>query len=50
MAQIIDRRPDTIASGLLPAGRVVDVVPLTYGRARLVVSRNAQASWYEDGW
>ena len=50
MALIIDPRPDTIASGLLADGRVVDVIPLTYGRARLVVSRDAQVNWYEDGW
>ena len=50
MAQITPRRPDTLASGLLPDGRIVDVVPLTYGRARLVVSRDARVNWYDDGW
>lgn len=50
MVLIIDRRPDTLASGLLPDGRIVDVIPLLYGRARLVVSRDARVNWYEDGW
>jgi hypothetical protein len=34
----------------LPDGRVVDVAPLTFGRARIVVSRDAEAMTWDDGW
>ena len=34
----------------LPDGRVLDVIPLTFGRARLVVSENATTQFYLDGW
>jgi hypothetical protein len=34
----------------LPDGRVLDVYPLTFGRARLVVSADAGAQVYDDGW
>ena len=33
----------------LPDGRDVEVWPLTFGRARLVVGRELYAS-YDDGW
>ena len=29
--------------------RVLDVVPLTFGRARLTISPDAEADWYLDG-
>jgi hypothetical protein len=35
---------------VLPDGRVLDVFPLTFGRARLVVSRSADSLLYDDGW
>lgn len=31
-------------------GRVADVIPLTFGRARLVVSRDLLVETYDDGW
>jgi hypothetical protein len=37
----IDRRT-------LPDGRLLFVVPLTYGRARLTIGGDEH--WYEDGW
>ena len=37
-------------SKTLKDGRVADVVPLTYGRARLCVSKDAKVERYEDVW
>jgi hypothetical protein len=34
----------------LPDGRVLDVIPLTIGRARLIVSPSMHAMLYDDGW
>jgi hypothetical protein len=34
----------------LPDGRVADVIALTFGRARLIVSRNRDTLLYDDGW
>jgi hypothetical protein len=34
----------------LPDGRVIDVIPLTYGRARLHISENERILVYQDGW
>lgn len=34
----------------LDDGRVVDVVPLTFGRARVTVSPSLDSGWYDDGW
>jgi hypothetical protein len=31
-------------------GRVIDLVPLTFGRARLIVSPSVTASVWTDGW
>lgn len=31
-------------------GRVADVVPLTFDRARLLISRDLLAETYDDGW
>lgn len=39
----------TLVSRELADGRFVEVVPLTFGRARLVVS-DASRDWYEGGW
>lgn len=38
-----------IAERNLPDGRILHVVPLTYGRARLCVGP-ADSMCYEDGW
>ena len=35
---------------VLEDGRVIDVVPLTLGRARLVISYNVVVSFWTDGW
>lgn len=43
-------RPDSLAWRVLPDGRVLDVIPLTFNRARLCVSRNAFVQWFEDCW
>jgi hypothetical protein len=29
---------------------VLDVIPLTFGRARLIVSRSVDSLLYDDGW
>jgi hypothetical protein len=38
------------ATRLLDDGRVLDVIPLTFGRARLVISNSIISLSYEDGW
>ena len=35
---------------VLPSGHVLDVVSLTFGRARLLLSRNPQALGAENAW
>jgi hypothetical protein len=37
-------------SRTLPDGRVIDVVPLTFGRARLIISEVADTLFWTDGW
>jgi hypothetical protein len=39
-----------LATRPLPDGRVLDLLPLTFGRARVTVSRDAREVVYEDGW
>lgn len=39
----------TFLSFLLPDGRVADVLPLTYGRARICVGREGEHA-YQDEW
>lgn len=34
----------------LPDGRYVSVIPLTFGRARLLISESKDSPIYEDGW
>ncbi len=41
---------DEYAERPLADGRVLSVIPLTYGRARLVVSPCAGALVYDNGW
>lgn len=35
---------------VLPDGRVIDVVPLTLGRARIMVSPSIDSFGWNDGW
>lgn len=35
---------------VLDDGRVIDVVPLTFGRARITISRDIADMGYYDGW
>jgi hypothetical protein len=35
---------------VLDDGRVVDVIPLTFGRARLIIFDDLQTQVYLDGW
>jgi len=35
---------------ILPDGRCINVIPLTYQRARLVISLTAKSPTYEDGY
>ena len=36
---------------VLPDGRVLEVIPLTFGRGRLCVSRPEEVgAFYSDGW
>jgi hypothetical protein len=34
----------------LADGRVIDVIPLTFGRARITISRDNKNMGYDDGW
>ncbi len=44
--------PDLYYQKILADGRVISVIPLTFGRARLVVSPDVESNkiGYEDGW
>jgi hypothetical protein len=35
---------------VLDDGRVIDVIPLTFGRARLLLSESVDAPFMTDGW
>ena len=39
-----------LAKRILPDGRHLAVINLTYGRARIVLSEHASADFYLDGW
>lgn len=41
---------DSYAARALPNGRWGEVVPLTFGRARLVVARTREWMLYDDAW
>ena len=41
--------PEPLFRRTLADNRLIDVVPLTYGRARLHIGA-ADASWYDDAW
>jgi len=34
----------------LPDGRHAEILPLTFGRARIIVARSAEWMMYDDGW
>jgi hypothetical protein len=38
------------AEKLLPDHRLAEVVPLTYGRARLTVRADRETLWLDDQW
>jgi hypothetical protein len=48
----IDRKhdPTYLYSRTLPDGRVLDVVRLTFGRARIILSASADSLFWSDGW
>lgn len=49
--KLIDSKPrGSYISFELPDGRVIDVLPLTLGRARVTVSHNQGSLTWEDGW
>jgi hypothetical protein len=43
-------RVGTLASRVIDDGRVLDVYPLTFGRARLTISEREDSPFYMDGW
>ena len=43
-------RSGALASRALPDGRVLDVIPLTFGRARLGISRDLDTQAFTDQW
>lgn len=47
--KIMDRS-DYYYTHKIEDGRVIDVVPLTFGRARIIISASLDAWGYEDGW
>jgi len=49
MPGILNER-GALLTRVLPDGRVIDVVPLTFGRARLIVSGSITDQSYADGW
>ena len=43
-------RSDYLLTRLLADGRVVDVTPLTFGRARIIISNDLEDFFWTDGW
>jgi len=42
---------DAARTRVLPDGRIAEIIPLTYGRARLVVTTVEDYGYtYDDGW
>lgn len=41
---------ETYYTRVLDDGRVIEVVPLTFGRARLVISPSIDSVGWSDGW
>jgi hypothetical protein len=39
---------DTIVERTLPDGRILSVIPLTYGRGRVTIARDRM--FYDDAW
>jgi hypothetical protein len=48
MHELNDR--DALLTRVLDDGRVVDVFPLTFGRARITISAGVTATDWTDGW
>jgi hypothetical protein len=44
------KRYGAIVSRVLDDGRVLDVYPLTFGRARLTLSHDESSPFYSDAW
>lgn len=42
--------PDFLYRRPLADGRVISVVPLVFGRARVTIGQLADTSGYDDGW
>lgn len=42
--------PDALAHRWLDDGALLLVVPLTFGRARLTITRDGSSYYYDDGW
>lgn len=45
----MSEREGALVSRTLPDGRILDVVPQLWGNYRLVLSPDAEAQWYLDG-
>lgn len=50
MTTYITMRGFPYARRVLDDGRVLDVAPLTFGRARVLISESLDAPEYLDGW
>lgn len=49
--KLIESKPrGSYVSFEISDGRVIDVVPLTFGRARITVSHSAESVGWTDGW
>jgi len=48
MAELNER--GALLTRTLEDGRVIDVIPLTFGRARIVISPDARLNNITDGW
>jgi hypothetical protein len=47
---MIEDRSDYLFTRALGDGRVIDVIPLLFGRARLAISANNATSFIDDVW
>jgi len=43
-------RSEYLLTRVLPDGRVIDVVPLTFARARIILSESVEAVGWSDGY
>jgi hypothetical protein len=35
---------------VLPDGRIAEVIPLTFGRARIIILASLESLWVQDSW